>query len=111
MKNLLTLLSVVMLLAGAGGCGTVRNHFNKSSSPLLAQPVYSQCGPSCGSNYCSNGKCGAGGSCDCQSGTPVTYGYTGGGFDVSGGGIPTAPPASFGNEPMTLPTGSGTYGQ
>ena len=67
MKKALALLSVVMLLAATSGCGCCRGLCGKSSS-AIAPPAYSQVAPSCAPTC-------AGGSCPCDSGTPVTYGY------------------------------------
>ena len=105
MKKSLALLTVAMLLVGTSGCGCCRGLFGKSSRPL-ATPLYSQCAPSCAPICSTGGSCGAGasGSCGCATGTPVTYGY-------GGGGIPMAPSASYESPPMSFPTGSGTYGQ
>ncbi len=67
MKKALALLSVAILLVGSSGCGCCRGLFGKSSAPSL----YSQAAPSC-APVCS------GGSCPCDTATPVTYGYGGG---------------------------------
>ncbi|NOZ41537.1 MAG: hypothetical protein GXP24_15110 [Planctomycetes bacterium] len=89
MKKSLALLTVAMLLVGTSGCGTCRGLFRKKSRPL-ATPLYSQCAPSCAPTCSTGGSCGT-------TGTPVMYGY--------GGAIATE------SMPMTIPAGSGTYGQ
>jgi len=90
MKNSFALLALATLLVGTSGCGCCRGLFSKSAAPVA---TYSQYAPSC------RPSCDAGPSCGCATGTPVTYGFDGGGA------------TAYESAPMSFPTGSGTSGQ
>ncbi|MGI9428226.1 MAG: hypothetical protein ACR2NM_06180 [Bythopirellula sp.] len=106
MKKSLAFLTVATLLIASSGCGCCRGMFGKSTP--VATTMYSPCAPTCAPTCapaCSAAPSCSTGSCGCESGTPVTYGYSG------GGQVPLSTGTTFESTPMTFPTGSGTYGQ
>ena len=98
MKKSLAVLTVATLLVVANGCGSCRGLFGKSAAPV-ATTVYSPCAPTCAPS------CSTGPSCGCASGTPVTYGFG------NASEVQLAPGTTFESTPMSIPAGSGTFGQ
>lgn len=124
MKKSLALLAIATLLVSASGCGCCRGLFGRSSVGT-AGPFYGRLAPSALSSGCcqtcapmcntcdSCNTCEAAPSCGCEqpacgceSGSAVTYGYNGPMAEM-----PITDGTVFETTPMTVPTGSGTFGQ
>ncbi|MEM8943904.1 MAG: hypothetical protein AAGD11_01880 [Planctomycetota bacterium] len=119
MKKSLALLAIATLLVGVSGCGCCRGLFGRSSVGTVG-PFYGRLAPRAVSGPCCNtcapmcndcNTCTSAPSCGCESSTPVTYGYEGAAYEGATIEMPMADGAIMESTPMTVPAGSGTFGQ